>query len=187
MRDLLPPNATELEKALDAVENRITALSVPLERLWNPQTCPEVALPFLAWALSVDLWDAGWSLDARREAVVQALGLHRIKGTVASVRNLLTAVGYGDVEIVEGLAAGFYDGRHRYDGMVFYGDDDTLWARYRVILKRPISIAQAAQVRRLLELTAPQRARLEGLHFEQALNLYDQKISYDNSFTHGVA
>ena len=75
----------------------------------------------------------------------------------------------------------------QYDGMVFYGDDDTLWARYRVILKRPISIAQAAQVRRLLELTAPQRAKLEGLHFEQALNLYDQKISYDNSFTHGVA
>ncbi len=61
--------------------------------IWDPDACPASLLPWLAYALSVDVWDSSWS-EARKRAVIAASPMvHRLKGTLASVENALTAMG----------------------------------------------------------------------------------------------
>lgn len=88
---LLPPNASALERALEAATRRIDDVPVPLRDLWDPLACPIDLLPWLAWSLSIDIWDSDWSEAAKREQVAQALQMQRRKGSVASVRSLLDA------------------------------------------------------------------------------------------------
>ena len=53
MSDLLPPNRTKLEQALERATARLGAVPVPIKDLWNPWRCPVALLPWLAWSLSV--------------------------------------------------------------------------------------------------------------------------------------
>jgi len=46
MNSLLPPNATDTERAIEATTERTTDLPVPLRTLWNPDTCPADLLPW---------------------------------------------------------------------------------------------------------------------------------------------
>jgi len=54
-------------------------------------------------------------------------------------------------------------------------------------LDRPITADQAAQVRKILASVAPARCHLKGLYFTQAANRYNAVISYDGTYTYGVA
>lgn len=90
---LLPPNATPLERALEAVTTRVDAIPAPLRDLWNPDTCPASHLPWLAYALSIDSWSAGWSEPVKRSVIRQAIAVQRTKGSVASVRQVVEAFG----------------------------------------------------------------------------------------------
>ena len=63
MNSILPGNLPFDERQIESLENRISDLDVPIDRLWNPATCPENILPFLAWALSVDVWNPQWSVE----------------------------------------------------------------------------------------------------------------------------
>lgn len=58
---LLPPSSTELEKALEQVAFGLTDLATPVRDIWSPTTCPIALLPWLAWGLSVDVWDSNWT------------------------------------------------------------------------------------------------------------------------------
>lgn len=87
--DLLPPAATALERALAAASVRVGEVPVPLAALWNPATCPEPILPWLAWALSVDTWDSDWSIATKRAAVANSIAEHRIKGSRYAVDAVL--------------------------------------------------------------------------------------------------
>ena len=91
-KSILPGNLPALEHALEKQEERVTGLDIPIERLWNPETCPEPALPYLAWALSVDVWDPDWSTELKRQVIAAAPELHRIKGTPKAVKYALTAL-----------------------------------------------------------------------------------------------
>lgn len=86
---LLPPNATRLERALEAATARIADVEAPIADLWNPDACPAVILPWLAWGLSVDSWDPAWSEATKRRAVADSIDLHRRKGTRQSVETVL--------------------------------------------------------------------------------------------------
>ena len=100
---ILPPNSTPLERALEAsFAARLAALPVPVGQMMNPATCPAAFLPWLAWALSVDDWDAGWSEAQKRTVIAASVAVHRRKGTIASVKQAMAAMGYGDVVITEG-------------------------------------------------------------------------------------
>ena len=68
--NLLPPNAPPIARAIAAACASLGQLPVP--RLWSADTCPEAALPALAWALSVDEWDDAWPLPVRRAVVAAA-------------------------------------------------------------------------------------------------------------------
>lgn len=184
---LLPSNASAVERAVEHATARLGDVPVPLREIHDPDTCPAALLPWLAWAWGIDEWDDKWSDDAKRESIRRAYAVHAHKGSVRSIRDVLAAAGYGDVSIIEGLDAEQYNGAITYNGDMYYGPGDTYWAMYRIYLTRPITIAQAAQVRRLLSVTAPARCKLEGLHYTEALNLYDNRIRYDGSYTHGVA
>ena len=99
-RSLLPPNATPVELALEAVTRRLDAVPVPLRDLWSAQRCPLELLPWLAYALSIDSWNSSWSEQVKRAVVAQAIEIQRKKGTVAAVRRVVQAFG-GNIAIRE--------------------------------------------------------------------------------------
>ena len=91
---LLPSNATALERVLEAAPGaRVEGMPVLVDDLWRPDACPENALPWLAWALSVDRWDPDWPTDVKRLVVADSVGQHRRKGTLSAVRRALDDVG----------------------------------------------------------------------------------------------
>lgn len=186
MSELLPHNATPQERAIEGATARIGDVPVRVRDVWNPQTCPLDVLPWLAWAFSVDEWDAGWSEDQKRATIASAIKVQQTKGTVGAVKRALAAAGYGDALVVERFGWDFYDGTAIHDGSLTYAAPDH-WAEYRVKLARPITVAQAVQVRKILETVAPARSHLKALDFTEAINLYDAQITHDGQFTHGVA
>lgn len=91
---LLPPNASELERlAADALA-QLEQVPVPLRQLWNPDTCPEPLLPYLAWAYSVDRWSQAWPVSAKRAAIRAAYFIHAHKGTIGALRRVVEPLGY---------------------------------------------------------------------------------------------
>ncbi|MGR6981217.1 phage tail protein I [Testudinibacter sp. P27/CKL/0425] len=187
MSKLLPPNQTALEANLSAVLSQLFDIKTPITAIWHARYCPVELLGWLAWSLSVDEWDDEWSEDQKRNTILSASKLHKQKGTIASIRRVLMSAGYGDADILENLNLQRYDGQGKYDGDYFCGDEVIHWAMYRIYLKRPVSIDQAEQIKRLLNNTAPARCHLAGLHFEQAQHLYNNIIRYDGTYNYGVA
>lgn len=94
MSDLLPANSTALERLAAQAGAPIADLPVIIRELWHPEACPAHLLPWLAWAWSVDTWQAGWSERQQRETIKQALQVQSIKGTIGAVRQALGALGY---------------------------------------------------------------------------------------------
>jgi len=87
---LLPPNATQLERAIDqTAAGALAGVPLPIRDLWNPATCPADLLPFLAWGVSIDFWDTAWTEAEKRAAIAEAIEDQRRKGTPASLRKVL--------------------------------------------------------------------------------------------------
>jgi phage tail P2-like protein len=97
---LLPFNATAQERALEAATARISDVPVLVRESWNPATCPEALLPWLAWAFSVDTWDDTLTVAQKRAVIASSFLVHARKGTRYAVLQSLAAVGV-DAEIVE--------------------------------------------------------------------------------------
>lgn len=95
MSDLLPPNATAGERAVSNATARIGGVPVPIRDTWDADTCPASLLPWLAWAFSVDQWDANWSEAQKRATIKSAVAVHRYKGTIGAVRESITSLGIG--------------------------------------------------------------------------------------------
>lgn len=100
MSDLLPHNATAQERALEGSTSRVGDVPVPIRDLWSPERCPAAFLPWLAWAFSVDVWDAGWPDAVKRSVIAASADIHRKKGTAGAVRAALAATGVPS-EIIE--------------------------------------------------------------------------------------
>lgn len=93
IKTLLPPNATPLELAVEASVARVADVPVPIRDLYSPDDCPIDLLPWLAWHLSVDSWKSYWSEEIRRARVRSAMTIHRQKGTVKSIKDVVAAFG----------------------------------------------------------------------------------------------
>ncbi len=91
---LLPDTSGDLEKKLEALGERFN-FDNPSNDLWDPDNCPEKALIYLAWALSVDNWSENWTETIKRNVVKNSLDIHRLKGTSTALKNALNALGYG--------------------------------------------------------------------------------------------
>jgi len=95
---LLPPNASDLEQSLSETIARIGDFDADKIRdVWNPQTCPEEYLPWLAWAFSVDIWNSDWPTFIKRGVITNSIKNHRIKGTRKAVQDAIEAMGGGAV------------------------------------------------------------------------------------------
>lgn len=182
---LLPPNASAFERAAAEALGAGLSPALPIRDLWSPERCPAPLLPWLAWALSVDAWDAGWPEETQRRVIAESLGIHRVKGSRAAVERALAALGYGDATVVEGAGGVLHDGTAIHDGAEIHGAD-AHWAEYRVFMLRPITGAQAAVVRRALERVQPVRCRLLGIVYQGAI-IHDGSVIHDATHTHGGA
>jgi phage tail P2-like protein len=100
MSEIIPSNWTLQERELASQTERVSAVPVLVREVWSPQTCPAGILPWLAWALHVDDWNANWSDDQKRATIAASIEIHRKKGTAAALVRALQAVGY-EVEIDE--------------------------------------------------------------------------------------
>lgn len=100
-QDLLPNNATPLEKRLARVNAAAEVLDVPIiRRLWSVDDCPVRLLPYLAWSYGLRVWDAGWPESVKRARIRASIEVHRRKGTVKSVRDVVQSFG-GDLALRE--------------------------------------------------------------------------------------
>lgn len=98
---ILPPNATDLALALEQMwAQRLAGITTPIKHLWNPDTCPEEFLPWLAWSLGVRVWDHGWPIALKRNVVRNSIPILKIGGTPPAVRRALETLGV-DVDLKE--------------------------------------------------------------------------------------
>ncbi|KVE33901.1 phage tail protein I [Burkholderia sp. TSV86] len=94
MASLLPPNAAPFEVSLAESVARISDVPTPVRDIWNADRCPSDLLPWLAWAFSVDFWDANWLDEQKRNSIQSAVAVQRYKGTIGAVKQALDALGY---------------------------------------------------------------------------------------------
>ncbi|HEY0626687.1 MAG TPA: phage tail protein I [Allosphingosinicella sp.] len=129
MTRLLPPNATSLERAIEDSTARLADLPVPLRRLWDPVTCPEELLPYLAWALSIDTWSSSWPIGIRRARVAAAIAIQRRKGTASSVREVIESFG-GSVALREWWQQDPPGDPHTFSLVLNFGNGEAVPAEY---------------------------------------------------------
>ncbi|SKC23415.1 phage tail protein, P2 protein I family [Kosakonia radicincitans] len=91
---LLPPTASQFLRRTETATARINAIPVELHKLWDPDKCPVIFLPYLAWALSVDRWDKNWSEQTKRAVIRAAFMVHRQKGTIHALRRVVEPFGF---------------------------------------------------------------------------------------------
>lgn len=88
---LLPHNATQLERALEAAAD--LGLDPDIIRgVADSARCPPNFLPWLAWAWKVEGWEAAYTDEQRRALIREAIPVHKTKGTVGAVMRVLRAV-----------------------------------------------------------------------------------------------
>lgn len=150
VQSLLPPNASDLEIAIDGATARVGAVPLKIGDLWNPERCPAAVLPWLAWALSVDYWRSDWPEDVKRRVIAEAIPIHFKKGSVSSIRRALQASGYADAQITE---------------RVGNSNPQTDWAKFSVNLDigedQTVTVESLRQARLLVESVAPVSRHLE--------------------------
>lgn len=90
---ILPPTASKIEMAILTAEvARMMQVDPDIIRtIWNPWKCPTILLPFLAHAVSVDVWSNDWSEEQKRKVIAASPSVHRLKGTRAAIDRTLKA------------------------------------------------------------------------------------------------
>lgn len=91
---ILPSTTHEIEREMDDIISSIIQFETPLADLWDADKCPEPLLIYLAWALSVDVWNDDWSEQVKRDVCRKSLDVHRLKGTAKSMQEAVDALGY---------------------------------------------------------------------------------------------
>ena len=125
-KTLLPPNATELEKAVEESCFRSTNLEAAIHTLWNPgkeegsslvakeaEACPVDLLPYLAWALGIEIWNSAWSEEEKRWIIKKYLHIRRVRGTLEALKLAYEALGVSLV-VKEWWEEGFEGERRPY-------------------------------------------------------------------------
>lgn len=92
MSRLLPLNSTPLERALATACDLGIDPSI-IRGVADSARCPVDFLPWLAWAMSVEGWEAAETEAQQRALIRESIPVHQRKGTVGAVRRVLKAVG----------------------------------------------------------------------------------------------
>ncbi|STZ76116.1 phage tail protein [Bergeriella denitrificans] len=146
-------------------------------------------LDLLAESRSILGADGYWlaeSDQARRRLIKGAYELHRYKGTPWAIREIVRRLGFGEVELIEGMGNKRHDGEITRDGRYARGHSDR-WAHYRVIMAAPITNEQAALLRHTLRAFAPARCVLAALDYQASAVRHNGRITRDGRFNRGTA
>ena len=92
MSKLLPPNSTRLEKSVATQADRIIAISVGFAAMHHVDSCPVPYLPWLAWSLRVDFWDADGTDQQKRQAIRDGRTFNLSRGTADALNYALQQV-----------------------------------------------------------------------------------------------
>lgn len=167
LQTLLPPSATPSLRAIETIMAEATiGIEAPIGTLWNVDECPTRLLPWLAWAFSVEVWDARWPEEYRRRIVREAVTLHRQKGTKQGCERALAALGM-EAEIKEWFEYGGRPGTFRVVAkptLDLIGDPTLPF----------LSLELRDQVTRVLKWAKPVRAHFDLaflLEFTEALSI----------------
>ncbi len=177
----------------------------PIKHFKDPMLCDIEYLPFLAYARKADLWSDILHENEQRKLIAASRQLHRHKGTVWAILEVLKAIGLSSDEdearIIEwrerNTTARYHvkrDGSFNYDASKLHNDMEYIypfvfgedWTEFLVVLKVPITQVKAALALKFIEMYKPARSKLLGFVFE-TLNARDGSINYDATYTHGVA
>lgn len=146
-------------------------------------TATEPLLSTMAWHFSLThewLWRLAESLTAKRELLKIAIKLHQKKGTPWAIRNLIRALGFGEVDIVEGQGIRYRDGSSKRNGIRNYNFGSGDWACYRIIFHQPITNEVADLLLRAIPEYAPLRCKLIAIDYRAAVALHNGKIRLRN-------
>lgn len=166
--------------AIDLAASRAFSLDpMVFTDVLDPDTCPASVLPFLAWALSVDVWPAGANEQDKRAIVKAAVETHRIKGTPKSIKDALKVAGYGEVTIREGVDAWQLDGSVKLDGTRQFSKEGG-WASWEVDVENSDPVPTDDLVA-LLTQTAPGRCRLVSIGHAKVFSRLDGTWLLDGS------
>ena len=150
---------------------------------------PSRFLALLAEKWSVTGHD-GWLLaesdEAKRKLIKRAVELHRYKGTPWAMREIIRQLGFGEVDIIEGLFDKRHDGSFTRDGTYYHGDRSK-WAYYRVILQKAITNDQADLLRKTLRVFAPARCVLASLDYRTVALRHNGKALRNGQYNRGTA
>lgn len=137
----------------------------------DPDLCPVAVLPFLAWAYSVDAWPPGATEAEKRTMIKRSIAVHRRKGTIQSIKDVLAAAGYGDAVIQTGFQLWRLDGSVPLDGTRTLSSLDG-WAAWSIVIDNGDPLPSAELVALLVQ-TAPARCILISIGYLNAFNRLD--------------
>lgn len=66
---------------------------MPIRELWTPASARAELLPYLAWTDRVDVWDENWPEGFKRRLIADSVLIHRRKGTVWAVKQVMALAG----------------------------------------------------------------------------------------------
>jgi len=200
---LIPSFESEGLKALDNVSETllgdIKSQLDEIKYLNDPDKVDAKFLPYLAYALKVDLWDEYLKESEKRAYIKLSYTLHKKKGTRWAILKVLEALGLSPSDnravIVEYKDRENYkynvqrDGSHNFDGSVKYNHGLYIyefnfghWSEYAVIIKTSISEAQNTRAHELCEIYAPARCNLIAILTQ--VQQRDGVLLYDSNYTH---
>lgn len=107
----LVPAASPLEAAVESVvAHRYDLPAGAITASWSPRDCPLEMLGFLAWQLSIDLWDDAWPELKKRQVCANAIALHRSKTTLAGIKAHVALIGSTILKATRPPGRGFLRG-----------------------------------------------------------------------------
>lgn len=174
-------HAPQLAAFDEMVKQRLEGIDLTPLLMYIIDTTDVDALPFLAeqfHVMGIEGWTLAVTEQDKRTLIKKAIELHRFKGTPWAVKNALSAVGFGDVTIVEGI--GFdYNGQVDYDGSNTYSGGN--WATFRIKIElpndRPMTAAELANMLALIFEYKNVRSHLVDISF--VVSLQDEVVGDD--------
>ncbi|MDO5650563.1 MAG: phage tail protein [Moraxella sp.] len=144
---------------------------------------PSTALTALAEQFSLfgDGWEFAHTDDEKRELIKGAIEIHRHKGTPWAIKRTLSLLGYGDCELQERFGYYEHDRTINHNGANRYGYAGH-WTHYLLLMQKPISKAEAINIRALLLDVAPLRCKLVSINLKNPK--HDRTIYHDGVFTY---
>ncbi|MDN5054434.1 phage tail protein I [Aliarcobacter butzleri] len=159
---LLPTNEDEKLKAIDLVyETRVAKLKEELQvisTLAHPKLADEKYLPYLAHSHQVDFWSNELTLDEKRAIIDHSILLHRKKGTLFALKEVLKKLNI-DVKFYEWF---------EYAGLPYHFKIDVDF------LNRPVEDKDLKIIEEFVEIYKNEKSILELININIKTNLKEK-------------